>query len=70
MPNSKKKADATSESGNGAKPIVSGSYMYRRTMEMINNPQPLSKPPYSCPLSAYGRSKDCQFPNCLCEWRL
>lgn len=55
---------------NNGKPIVGGSYLYQRMMQIINNPEPLSKPHYSCPMSAYGKSKDCQFPNCTCEWRL
>ncbi len=63
-PNSELSAD------NGTKPNVGGSYLYKRMMQIINNPEPISKPPYSCPMSAYGKSKDCQFPNCTCEWQL
>jgi hypothetical protein len=49
---------------------IAAQKQYDRMMQFINNPEPIRKPPYSCPMSAYGKSKDCQFPNCTCEWRL
>lgn len=54
-------------SSNNDKKIVN---VYRRMIEIINNPQPLRKPPHSCPVSCYSKVNECKFPNCLCEWRL
>ena len=59
-----------SVSPNDAKPDVSGSYLYDKMMEHINNPKPLQKPPYSCPITANNRNNDCNYPNCLCRWHL
>jgi len=43
---------------------------HEKMMRIINNPKPLKKPPYSCPATLDSKDKDCQYPNCLCQWVL
>ena len=52
-----------------------GKQVYRQPDELIlcKNPihvLPKEKPPYSCPLSAYGEGHRCDYPNCRCKWHL
>jgi len=44
--------------------------LHERMQSIIKNLQPKREPPYTCPKAAYGEVHKCQFPNCLCEWKL
>jgi hypothetical protein len=45
-------------------------YMVKKLHEHLNNPKPVQKPPYNCPMGTYRKSDHCKYPNCLCEWHL
>lgn len=39
--------------------------------DIIDNPKPLSKPPYLCPNTGDRRlGNGCMHPNCMCSWNL
>lgn len=43
----------------------------KRMKGFLENPEPLQKPPYSCPSTRTQElGNGCCFPNCLCEWKL
>jgi len=46
---------------------VGNNVEYEKMMRII---KPLKKPPYNCPTTLDSRDKDCQYPNCLCQWVL